>query len=210
MSSVSIFDKYPKFFGEEIREWCDRIFPLYQKEKERENEFIPNYILESNKELKKHEKRKEEIKKQMREFTSGATRDSEDGKLDLGIELAWSAGFYDGEGSISCTTNNGNPFTRVQLSIGQKNDPNGQPAETLQRFLNAVGVGKIYRKTAKGKEKNQHQYTICKRKNVEIVLQLLWPYLSTQKRKQAQRAFRLLDSGIKDFNLSEREKNENF
>jgi hypothetical protein len=48
-------------------------------------------------------------------------------------DLAWAGGFYDGEGSICCTSNNGRPHSKIQLSLGQKND-DGQIAETLSRF----------------------------------------------------------------------------
>ncbi len=128
----------------------------------------------------------------------------------MDTELAWAAGFYDGEGSISCTSNNGNPHTRVQLAIGQKNDLDGSIAEVLCRFLNAVGVGKIYKKTRSDKEINQHQYLAAKRFDVELVLNKLWPFLSTVKKNQARLAFALLDNGIRIFNLKKRGNNENF
>jgi hypothetical protein len=114
----------------------------------------------------------------------------------MDIELAWAAGFYDGEGSVSCTSNNGNPYTRIQLSIGQKDRHDGSISESLIRFINAVGVGKIYRKTKTGKEINQHQYLVCKKSDVEFVLSILWPYISETKRNQAERAIALLSSGI--------------
>lgn len=126
------------------------------------------------------------------------------------LELAWSAGFYDGEGSVSCTANNGNHHTRVQLSIGQKNDPNRKPAATLRRFALAIGVGSIYKKVKKGPETQQSQYLISRRTDVEYALTLLWPYLSEAKRKQARYAFLLLDGGLSDCGLPERERNENF
>ena len=131
----------------------------------------------------------------MRNFSSGATRDSDEEKYDE-IEVAWAAGFYDGEGSTCCCANNGNPFTRIQFSIGQK-DYNGKIADTLLRFKEVVKCGYIYRKTRIGKEINQHQFFICKPKDVEKVLRLLWKYLSKSKREQANKAFNLYDEGIK-------------
>lgn len=123
----------------------------------------------------------------MRKFNTGATRDDDTNKLDL----AWAAGFYDGEGSVSCTSNNGKPFTRVQLSIGQKNDGE-EIAEVLLRFQRAVGLGNIYRKTAAIREIDQHQFLISKFQDVKDCLRLLWPYLSTIKKHQAIRASNLL------------------
>ena len=136
--------------------------------------------------------------------------DEDDGREENKIELAWAAGFYDGEGSVSCTANNGNPYTRVQMSIGQKNDAEGNVCETLRRFLTAVGIGKIYAKSVTGKEINMSQYQVCRRIEVESVLLALWPYISEVKKVQAKAAFRLLDSGIKQFKLKARTHNENF
>ncbi|KKN48386.1 hypothetical protein LCGC14_0653330 [marine sediment metagenome] len=110
------------------------------------------------------------------------------------LEIAWAAGFYDGEGSVSCGSNNGNPQTRIQLGIGQKNDGD-KIAAVLERFKKAVGVGKIYRKTRKGKEINQHQYLISKEKDVHKVINKLWPFMSYKKRYQATTAMAKLSEG---------------
>jgi len=88
------------------------------------------------------------------------------------IELAWAAGFYDGEGSTCCSINNGNPHTRLALSIGQKNY-RGKISDTLIRFKLAVGGGKIYKKTRIGKEINQSQFYITKTKDIITTLKLL-------------------------------------
>lgn len=119
----------------------------------------------------------------------------------LEIELAWAAGFYDGEGSVSCTSNNGNPNTRIQLSIGQKNHSDGTIAKVLTRFMNAVRTGKIYKKTRIGKEINQHQYLISKESDVFVVLEKLWPYISEQKKDQATKAMLSLSEGKKQLLL---------
>ena len=59
------------------------------------------------------------------------------------LELAWAAGFFDGEG---CTCiwkgNTGFNNRRVQVQIHQSS-ADGTP-EVLKRFLEAVEVGKIY------------------------------------------------------------------
>ena len=104
------------------------------------------------------------------------------------VELAWAAGFYDGEGSISCTANNGNPNTRIQLSIGQKNDDGKKSSARLERFKRAMGVGKIYKKTRIGKEINQSQFLVCKAADVGTCVKLLWPNISVEKRNQMARA----------------------
>ena len=117
-------------------------------------------------------------------------------ELQHQLEIAWAAGFYDGEGSINCGSNNGNPQTRIQLSIGQKNDGN-EIAAVLERFKKAVGIGKIYRKARKGKEINQHQYLISKAEDVQTVVNILWPFMSHKKRHQASKAMAELSNGRK-------------
>ena len=141
----------------------------------------------------------------IRKFDTGATRDTNEGKL----EIAWAAGFYDGEGSISCGSNNGNPHTRIQLGIGQKNY-NGEISDTLKKFKKIVGCGHIYQKTKTGKEINQHQFIISKSSDVKLALNLLWQHLSTAKKEQARLAIHLFEDGIKKLNLKLSEKkNEN-
>lgn len=113
------------------------------------------------------------------------------------IGISWAAGFYDGEGSVSCTENNGNLNSRIQLSIGQK-DYNVEIADTLTKFKKIVGCGHIYRKTKAGKEINQHQFIICKASDVESTIKLLWKYLSLSKQEQALTAFTKLKGGQED------------
>lgn len=126
---------------------------------------------------------------QVRTFDSGATRN-----LDA-VELAWAAGFFDGEGSTCCTTNNGRKHNRIQLSIGQKNQ-DGNIADTLVRFQSAVGgCGHIYQKNKhRGPDYDQHQFLVTRRNDVLACLRLLWPYLSLPKRGQAATAIALFNA----------------
>lgn len=110
-------------------------------------------------------------------------------------DLAWAAGIIDGEGTIdrhnaSYTHQNGNYYTRykLRLRIPQATDDDSIP-EMLLRLKNIFGSGNI--SPRKGTKKIQYVYTITDN-NVKEVLQLLWPYLGTIKRKQAYTAgFRL-------------------
>ena len=62
----------------------------------------------------------------------------------------------------------------------------------LNRFLNAVGIGHIYRKTRTGKEINQHQYSVSKRNDVLEVMVIIWPFISNVKRLQMRDALQEL------------------
>lgn len=86
-------------------------------------------------------------------------------------ELAWAAGFFDGEG---WTTVSGR---YVQIGVTQVEQ---QP---LERFLKAVGWGSISRsrRTAAWRVSGEGAYR---------VIEALWPYLSDPKREQFLRCER--------------------
>jgi len=95
-------------------------------------------------------------------------------------ELAWAAGFYDGEG---CT------FLRHKrypaISIGQ-NDP-----EVLIKFHNAVKLGSVH---YAGESKTGYEiytYRVNGYEQVQQVLCLMWKYLSGMKRAQAERVLQV-------------------
>jgi hypothetical protein len=120
-------------------------------------------------------------------------------------ELAWAAGFFDGEGSTFCMhkeskrrTKDGRPrdypTLRVQIGQGER--------EVLDRFASAVGVGKIYYvkahyTSAQGytyyKDKWQYQAT---KDEAAYVLEQLWQWLSEPKRKQAIEAIKFYHAGL--------------
>jgi hypothetical protein len=106
-------------------------------------------------------------------------------------DIAWAGGFFDGEGSSVCRINNGNPFSIMQITLGQK-DYKGSIAPTLIRFQEILGVGKIYRKTLTGKEIDMHQFYVCKFVDVQRTIKLLWNYISEPKKQQFIRNAKLL------------------
>lgn len=96
----------------------------------------------------------------------------------MNIELAWAAGFFDGEGCINLMKRkNGNKPT-LQLAIGQS-----YSKETLERFYQAVGnIGKVY---GPYKPKNPNHGIQWKYRahgdEARKVVALLEPYLCTAK-----------------------------
>lgn len=88
-------------------------------------------------------------------------------------ELAWAAGFFDGDGCTSTYYSTDRVFLRC--SVGQVE------LQPLERFIAAVGCGKIYGPYS---GTNFHRL-IFNSKNAWKVLDLLWPYLSEPKRNQA-------------------------
>lgn len=97
-------------------------------------------------------------------------------------ELAWAAGFFDGEG---CTyaMKRSDAYTRVALDVGQVNK------DTLERFRAAVGgLGSVvgpYSHRARPQSKPIYQYRASSFEDVQAVLAMLWAWLGPHKREQA-------------------------
>jgi hypothetical protein len=114
-------------------------------------------------------------------------------------ELAWAGGFFSGEGcSRVNTTRTTKKFVRprdyhrTQLSLVQTTD-DGEIPEALQRFWDAIlGLGNITGPYKKRHQNGRDYYTWSATKFVEVqaIIAMLWPWLSTIKQKQAARSLR--------------------
>lgn len=93
-------------------------------------------------------------------------------------EVAWAAGFFDGEGTTSVLKTTRDKYSYLRMSLSQKN------LECLERFHSILGVGKIY----KSKTRDIYSWNCYKYEEVQQALDLLWPYLSEIKRQQATKA----------------------
>jgi hypothetical protein len=91
-------------------------------------------------------------------------------------EIAWAAGFFDGEGT---TSHRPKHSTRIQIS--QK-----EPG-LLHRFADAVGSGSV-RGPYRNGTGHVWQYRVSNRRDVAAVIALLWPYLGEIKKAQADAA----------------------
>lgn len=93
-------------------------------------------------------------------------------------ELAWAAGFFEGEGNVYVPPANQGPGLRV--SVYQSSDDD-QPPPMLLRFQAAVGgVGKVElrRGAAPLSRKPRWQWRVQRREVSLAVLALLAPYLT--------------------------------
>lgn len=97
-------------------------------------------------------------------------------------ELAWSAGFADGEGCFFNQKIKGARGMRVhaRFSVGQ-ND-----REVLDRFCAAVGFGKVMG-PYKRKWSDWYNYQVNSFEQVQTLGALLWTFLSPIKREQFER-----------------------
>lgn len=101
-------------------------------------------------------------------------------------ELAWAAGFFDGEGSITRQIKrNGRDGTwtgrcSLRISIMQCDD------RPLLRFAAAVGIGNVlgpYERQRGRNERAVYQW-MCERERAIGVMGVLWTYLCDPKREQ--------------------------
>ena len=99
--------------------------------------------------------------------------------MESNLNAAWAAGLFDGEGSTSVLKAQRDKYAYVRMNVPQK------LREVLDKFLSIVQVGKIY----KHNKRDMHSLDIYKQADVEDTLNLLWPYLSEVKKKQALAAF---------------------
>lgn len=97
-------------------------------------------------------------------------------------QLAWAAGFFDGEGTTSVSTDkNGN---RKLTVCADQNDP-----RVLERFAHALGhIGRMYGPYRDRSGRFIHwRYTAGKWEYGQAWLAMMWPFLSPVKRAQAVR-----------------------
>lgn len=105
-------------------------------------------------------------------------------------ELAWAAGFCDGEGSFQID------LKGFRNGIRRKPHPRFELGQTephiLERFRTAVGfanpVGGPYDNTKSDAKRNaapMYQVGVSGYEGVQMVLIVLWPWLGLTKRKQA-------------------------
>jgi len=101
------------------------------------------------------------------------------------IELAWAAGFYDGEGSSLCSIkyrypkNRTGKYANIQIAVDQNN------LDNLHRFRDAMGgIGSITQFRGRCSRWLVSNFEDCQK-----VKDLLWPYLGKEKRDQFERTF---------------------
>lgn len=95
-------------------------------------------------------------------------------------ELAWCAGFFDGEGCTHVSRGSPTRALSLHVTVSQKTTP------CLERFNRAMGgVGHIYQPPS-GKV---CQLVFSSWRKSQVTLSLMWPYLSDTKRNQATEAF---------------------
>lgn len=100
-----------------------------------------------------------------------------------GAEMAWAAGFFDGEGTAYAYRPEAKA-RRASLTIAQVD------RFVLDRFQRAVGVGKVYGPYGPyaGNRKPHFQWKSATSADTAAVLRALSPWLSPIKKQQIQKA----------------------
>lgn len=96
-------------------------------------------------------------------------------------ELAWSAGFFDGEGTVYNRTRF-KKYTYLNLEISQRD------RRPLDRFCKAVGHGKIISRPSRGSTKEHFMWVCYRQQDVKEVMNKIYPYLSDPKKEQYKKA----------------------
>lgn len=94
-------------------------------------------------------------------------------------ELAWAAGFFDGEGWSGLAKDKRRRTTQPQARVNQA-DAQGVP-EVLMRFQSAVGFGKIGGPQEKDGRVDLYRWDVSSRHHVEQLHHLLLPWLGQVK-----------------------------
>jgi hypothetical protein len=95
-------------------------------------------------------------------------------------ELAWAAGFFDGEGWANCSGRG------VQARINQA-DPHGMP-RVLLKFQRIVGVGRLKGPMVEGGKQDLYWWEATSRPDISHVADLIGPWLCPAKRAEFERA----------------------
>lgn len=105
-------------------------------------------------------------------------------------ELAWAAGFFDGEGSTFARTERGRPgYRRLVVSVGQAGTD--RRPHVLVRFRRAVALGRIGQRDSDGVYRLRASGS-----SAHALIALLWPHLGAIKRRQAAAALRHVSAPI--------------
>jgi len=101
-------------------------------------------------------------------------------------ELAWAAGFFDGEGHAyfaSRLDRRRGLWSPTQGLIVTQGEPG-----TLHRFRAALGLGRVIGPYRNGKYRPMYQWRVGSFEETQAAIALLWNFLSPPKRQQARYA----------------------
>ena len=122
---------------------------------------------------------------------------------DHDLELAWAAGFFDGEGHISASIDQRHrKAPHINISVAQSNNTHDSPPASLTRFQSAVGVGVVQpRKSGRGRlgKRPMWYWKAYQLDEIRTVIDLLLPHAIEKRDQMAEAmAIRLEWEGLWD------------
>src|SRR5688572_8747546 len=102
-------------------------------------------------------------------------------------ELAWAAGFFDGEGWANAVAQTGRRTRQPHAQINQAAGPDGMPA-VLVKFQRRVGVGRLKGPLIKEGKQDLYWWEATSRPDVSHVADLIGPWLCPVKRAEFEQA----------------------
>lgn len=98
-------------------------------------------------------------------------------------QLAWAAGVFVGEGSIS--VHRPRRHIGLRLTVGQTSDGD-EPPEMLTRLQTIFGAGRLYRLRVERPHYRPHwQFSIPAFVPAQAAIAMLWEWLTPEKKRQA-------------------------
>lgn len=113
-------------------------------------------------------------------------------------ELAWAAGFFDGEGNTNAflRTTLARDVWVVQLAVSQIH------IDTLERFKRSVGLGRIYGPYKRAAQ-DIYTFKVSGFEKVQAIIAMLWPWLTPHKKEQASLALSRYRSTFRPLSTAE-------
>ena len=113
-------------------------------------------------------------------------------------EMAWAAGLFDGEGSVSVSGTGTRPsYPQPSMEIPQSGQ-HGTPG-SLTRFMEAVGCGSItgpHPPRSPWGKLPSYRWQLGGHRKVEMVAGILWPWLGSAKRSQIEWSLSVVHAGL--------------
>lgn len=107
----------------------------------------------------------------------------------MNTDLAWAAGFFDGEGCTMAKHGTRKSvqagrfvYSTILIEVAQKE------RFLLDKLCSILKTGKVYGPYNNGAGHYHYKYIVSKYERVNSVIELLWPYLGPYKRTQARKA----------------------
>jgi len=106
--------------------------------------------------------------------------------MDTTLDIAWAAGLFEGEGSI---THGGEPHRKLKLTLKMTDE------DVVRSFAGVLGVGRVYGPYQyKGNRKLVWEWTAVTAQ-AQAALERLLPYLHSRRRAKAEAEMARRNSG---------------